>query len=267
MQEITVSDNPKVSVITIAYNNCDGLRQTIASVEQQDYPNIEYVIIDGGSKDGSVQLMKEHDASIAYWCSEPDNGVYHAMNKGVDKMTGEWCIFMNSGDVFHDSRSLRSLVSVQRSPRTGIVYGDVSVVFDHYGVINKVYGQLSGENLTGICHQSSLIRCDLMKRHKYDESFKITADVNFFHILVREGYEFLYIPQVISVFKVGGISWKPSFRLMNEYQRVYGTSKCSVKYFKCLLSFSLKILLCRLLPANVYNYLIYLSYKRKYGNE
>ncbi len=256
-------DMPKVSVITIAYNNCNGLRKTIVSVEQQDYPHIEYIIIDGGSKDGSVLLMKEHDSSIAYWCSEPDKGIYHAMNKGVDKMTGEWCIFMNSGDVFHDSQSVRNLVSVKKSSRTGIVYGDAQLVFDPYGTITKVYGQLQGEQLMGICHQSSLIRSDLMKHYHYDESFKITADVNFFHLLIQDGYEFVYIPQVISIFWVGGISWKPSLCLMNEYHRVYGTPKYSVRYFKDLLSFSFKILIWQLLPEKVYKYIFYLSFKRK----
>lgn len=91
----------KISVITINYNNHDGLKKTIQSVVSQSYNDIEYIIIDGGSTDGSVDLIKEYNDKIDYWISETDNGCYHAMNKGVKVASGEYVIFMNSGDYFY----------------------------------------------------------------------------------------------------------------------------------------------------------------------
>ena len=90
----------KLSVITINFNNRDGLRKTIESVVKQTYKDFEYIIIDGGSTDGSVDVIKEYADKIDYWVSEPDKGIYNAMNKGIDVAKGEYCIFMNSGDVF-----------------------------------------------------------------------------------------------------------------------------------------------------------------------
>ena len=88
----------KLSVITINFNNRDGLRKTIESVVNQTYNDFEYIIIDGGSTDGSVDVIKEYADRIDYWVSEPDKGIYNAMNKGIDVAKGEYCIFMNSGD-------------------------------------------------------------------------------------------------------------------------------------------------------------------------
>ena len=91
----------KFSIISINYNHKEGLIRTIKSVLCQNNDNYEYIIIDGGSSDGSVDVIKDNAANIAYWVSEKDNGVYHAMNKGVAKAKGDYLIFMNSGDCFH----------------------------------------------------------------------------------------------------------------------------------------------------------------------
>ena len=91
----------KLSVITINFNNRDGLRKTIESVVNQTFKDFEYIIIDGGSTDGSVDVIKEYADRIDYWVSEPDKGIYNAMNKGIDVAKGEYCIFMNSGDCFY----------------------------------------------------------------------------------------------------------------------------------------------------------------------
>ena len=93
----------KLSVITINYNNRDGLRKTIESVVNQTCKDFEYVIIDGGSTDGSVDVIKEYADRINYWVSEPDKGIYNAMNKGIDVAQGEYCLFLNSGDYLFDN--------------------------------------------------------------------------------------------------------------------------------------------------------------------
>lgn len=93
-------DNPLISVVTVAYNAVTTIEKTILSVINQTYPNVEYIIIDGGSTDGTVEIIKKYANKLAYWVSEPDNGIYDAMNKGAKVATGEWINFMNCGDSF-----------------------------------------------------------------------------------------------------------------------------------------------------------------------
>ena len=97
----------KLSIITINYNNKEGLLKTILSVVNQNHHDYEYIIIDGGSNDGSVDIYKDYADKNDYWVSEKDKGIYNAMNKGIDVAKGEYCIFMNSGDTFYDSNTLQ----------------------------------------------------------------------------------------------------------------------------------------------------------------
>ena len=99
-----------ISVVTVSYNAVSTIEQTILSVINQTYPNVEYIIIDGGSTDGTVDIIKKYADKIAYWVSEPDKGIYDAMNKGVVVATGEWINFMNAGDIFTDSDVIDKLL-------------------------------------------------------------------------------------------------------------------------------------------------------------
>ena len=93
-----MTDKPTLSIITVNLNNCDGLQKTIDSVVGQTFTDYEWIVIDGGSMDGSRELIEQYADCLAYWCSEPDNGIYNAMNKGISRATGEWLLFLNSGD-------------------------------------------------------------------------------------------------------------------------------------------------------------------------
>ena len=103
----------KYSIITVNYNNKEGLRQTIESVIHQTFRDFEFIVIDGGSTDGSADVLKEYDAQITYWVSEKDNGIYNAMNKGIAKATGDYLNFMNSGDCFYTSDVLESVANYE----------------------------------------------------------------------------------------------------------------------------------------------------------
>ena len=119
-----------VSVITINYNNCRGLHQTILSVVHQEYQNFEFIVIDGGSTDGSLDVIKDYSENITFWVSEKDRGIYHAMNKGVAQAHGDYCLFMNSGDCFYDKDVLGRVVN--SSAIEDIIVGKVSIdKYDH----------------------------------------------------------------------------------------------------------------------------------------
>ena len=101
----------KFSIITINYNNCNGLQRTLDSVVSQTCKNFEWIVIDGGSSDGSRELIEQFQQEMTYWCSERDKGIYNAMNKGVEKATGDYCLFLNSGDNFCDSNVIKRLAN------------------------------------------------------------------------------------------------------------------------------------------------------------
>lgn len=116
----------KLSVITINYNNAEGLAKTMDSVFRQRFSDFEYIVIDGGSTDGSKDLIVNNQDKIAYWCSEKDSGIYNAMNKGIREASGEYLLFLNSGDFLHDFAVLEDIHPFLSGE--DIVYGDLLFV-------------------------------------------------------------------------------------------------------------------------------------------
>lgn len=195
----------KVSVITINYNNREGLRKTIESVVNQSYEDFEFIVIDGASTDGSVDVIYEYMHEINCWVSERDNGIYHAMNKGIDKANGEYCVFMNSGDCFYDNMVLKQVDRFLDG--TSIIYGNT-----HYsnGLIRKSINEpplFSFFYVNSFSHQSTFIQTALLKKYKYDENLKIVSDWKFFlQTLIIDNCTYKNINVVISLYDASGIS-------------------------------------------------------------
>lgn len=167
----------KLSIITINYNNKAGLQRTIDSVICQTWHDFEWIVIDGGSTDGSKQLIEQYQSHFAYWCSEPDNGVYHAMNKGITHAKGEYLLFLNSGDALYDDNVLQKVDDVHSS--ADIISGqavrmDTNELLRHYD--KNLLMQLYHDTLN---HQATLIKRDLFKDTCYDENLKIVSDWKF----------------------------------------------------------------------------------------
>ena len=194
-------DSKKVNIVTINLNNKDGLEKTIKSVVEQTYfDKVNYIVIDGESTDGSVDVIKNYDDKITHWVSEKDDGVYNAMNKGVDLCNGEYVLFLNSGDYFHDNKVIED---VYEELDTDIVYGALNV---HAGkrqyIINDDYYLNKG-----LPHPSTFTKTELLRENKFNEDYKIISDWIFFYetiYLKRTNYKRLN--RVISDFFIGGIS-------------------------------------------------------------
>lgn len=197
----------KFSIITINLNNRERLKKTIESVVNQTCKDFEYLIIDGGSTDGSVDVIKAYADQIDYWISEPDKGIYNAMNKGILKATGEYCNFMNSGDCFHQKDVLekvlpdtnydiiwgKSLKGNDPVPK-GHPYFDVSLLLFAKG--------------GAICHQATFIKRMLFDSNLYDEQLKIVSDWKFFiDVLIFKNCTFKNIDAIVANFDDTGISW------------------------------------------------------------
>lgn len=194
----------KISIITINYNNVEGLKRTIESVVNQTSKDYEYIIIDGGSTDGSVDVIKLYSNRIDYWESESDRGIYHAMNKGVKVATGEYVIFMNSGDKFYSNEIIADFIKL--NPKEDILSGDAKLSTG--SIMN------SPENITfkffydeGLCHQTCFIRTELQKAHLYNENLSIVSDWEFFiKVLILENASYRKLTNIISMYDCNGIS-------------------------------------------------------------
>jgi len=155
---------PVVSIITVVYNSVHLLEKTIVSVLDQTYPNIEHLIIDGGSTDGTLEIIRKYDHKIAWWHSEPDKGLYDAMNKGLNAATGDFVWFLNSGDLPFGNETLSLIFSKNSDPAAAIYYGDTLVVDSGYQEIG-LRRLRPPEKLTWksfkkgmlVCHQAILV--------------------------------------------------------------------------------------------------------------
>ena len=197
------------SIITINYNNCEGLRRTIQSVVGQSFSEYEYIIIDGGSTDSSVDVIKEFESRVDYWVSEKDRGIYHAMNKGIAQAHGEYCIFMNSGDVFYDYKVLERITALK--PEEDVVVGKVVIDENNTIISPPPSGEFTLYHLYSgaIPHQGSVIRTILLKEYPYDESLKISSDWKFFvEILILRNGTIRFVDQYVARYDLGGVSAK-----------------------------------------------------------
>jgi len=207
------TDRPLVSVITVVFNNVNLLEKTIRSVINQTYSNIEYIVIDGGSTDGTVELIKKYDDFIDYWVSENDSGIYDAMNKGVRTSSGSIIGIINSDDCYDENAIQNVVDQFVLDQETGITYGEEYFYFYIFGKIyirkdpckNIVEKDILISNYIG--HPTVFIKKSIyLTVGLYDASLKICADWDFFVRAYKNKYKFTFIPKIISHCLEGGVS-------------------------------------------------------------
>ena len=202
---------PKLSIITVNLNNKAGLQKTIESVFSQTFTDYEYLVIDGGSEDGSKELIKKYENKFVYCVSEKDKGIYDAMNKGILRADGEYVLFLNSGDYLIDKEVLDKVF--QRQLKQDIIFGDI--IWDTNGKHKKAKfpDQLSFEFLTtnSLAHQGTFFKKELFdKTGLYDEEYPIVADwVLFLLAVYKYNCSYLHVEELISVCTRDGISCAP----------------------------------------------------------
>ena len=198
----------RLSIITINYNNRDGLQKTIDSVISQSFNDYEWIVIDGDSNDGSREIIEQYCDRFAYWCSEPDRGIYNAINKGLSHATGEYVQFLNSGDWLYSDNILEKGFSIIDG-KNDIYYGDYVQVNDN----NRFNPITLPEELgfcffpyNNICHQATFYRRSLFDNNPYDESFSIVSDWAMNLKLLFEGRTFKHLNQFIAYYDNQGKS-------------------------------------------------------------
>ena len=193
----------KISVVTVCYNAADTIEETMLSVLNQTYDNVEYIIIDGGSTDGTVDIIKKYADRLAYWVSEPDKGIYDAMNKGIDVATGDYIYFLGADDILFSESTLSECVTDFSEGTTQIYYGnvlfkDTKIVYP--GEIKSVYSLC----LRNFSHQGLFYPKSIYKEKRYDVSYRLWADY-VYNLELFKSHKFYYVNRIIAVFNRGGI--------------------------------------------------------------
>ena len=222
----------KLSIITVNYNNFDGLKKTAESILTQTWRDFEWIIIDGASTDGSREYIVDLNESlnkngwnpISYWCSEPDKGIYNAMNKGIFHAKGEYLNFMNSGDTFHENTTLEKVIPFFAEALGDIYYGNANYIYKDHEEINAKPEKLSFEFIFRytISHQASFIRKELLIQSEgYDETLKIVSDWKMWLVWMMQKRKFIHIGLIVCDFDAYGISLTNDKMLYEEREKVY----------------------------------------------
>jgi len=217
---------PLITVITVIYNGEKYLEQTIQSVINQTYPNVEYIIIDGGSTDGTLDIIKKYEDYIDYWVSEKDKGIYDAMNKGVKISIGLFVAFLGSDDFYEKNALLFLIQPYILGDKSDIFYGDSRILLnDEFLYVRKAVPN-KNKIIFGfiLLHPDSITKLALYKYiGLFNTSFKLAADYEFFLRAYYHGYEFKKIDRVVVNFRLLGYSsnFKEVFRERIKLYRIY----------------------------------------------
>jgi acetyltransferase-like isoleucine patch superfamily enzyme len=239
---------PLITVVTVVYNGSKALEETILSVINQTYQNIEYIIVDGATTDNTLEIIKKYEDKIDYWISESDDGLYYAMNKGIDLATGEWINFMNSGDKFTSENIIEEIFFEKSYKDVNILYGDSTEItkseiitkFSHGNVLLLSNGPIYRNG-------ASFVRTVVHQNNKFDiaktKKLGFALDYELIYRLFRQGFNFFYIPINILTYNQTGISnnvilsCKYTYRITNHKFKFVNFSKYQIHQIKNILKY------------------------------
>lgn len=210
-----------IDIVTINKDNKDGLEKTILSViSQTKFDEINYIVIDGGSTDGSVDVIKQYADGIDYWVSEKDKGIFNAMNKGLKQANGEYVLMLNSGDYLASADVIEQVLKYLDG--ITIIFGDITLFKKNKAMVNYINAEYVTENtysfkdrkidnaffkVASLPHQATFIRTDYHKAHPYNENFRSISDGLFFkEAILKNKVTHKHIPVNVACFELGGIS-------------------------------------------------------------
>lgn len=198
-----------ISVVTIVYNGVNEIEKTIKSVISQSFVNIEYIIIDGGSNDGTLKIIKDYEEYLSNWVSEKDEGIYDAMNKGNEKANGDYVIFLNSGDIFSDDDVIDSIFKNINGEIFSLVTGTTRIFYNNrdLGIDSTLPKDRGNLDSVSFSHQATFINKSIYKQISYNTIFSISADKEYWYRVKKtKNFSVKFCDMNISSFELGGVS-------------------------------------------------------------
>jgi glycosyltransferase involved in cell wall biosynthesis len=250
-------NNPLVSIITVVYNGEKHIEQTINSVLNQTYSNIEYIIVDGDSKDNTLNIIKKYEDKIAHFISEKDSGIYNAMNKGLALAKGEIIGILNADDYYFEN-TLQQVVDIFSISQSDIVYGNMVKLrtIQNKDYLKEVAPNISlMERTMPIFHPATFVKKSVYEKiGNFNEKYKLSADYDFIYRAYKNNIKFEYIPQPLTIFRVDGISsincqsYKEGYKILVSHGSPYDKEmkrlvlKCKIKtLFRIVFNFFIRI--------------------------
>ena len=215
---------PKLSVITVVYNDVHHVERTMHSVFNQTYPNIEYLIIDGGSSDGTLEILKQYESQIAKFITEKDEGIYDAMNKGLALASGDYVLFMNSGDEMYAPDTVEQIFASQAD--ADIYYGETEIYSKNWQRLgqrrHKAPEKFTWKSFKygmNICHQAIYIKRSLVQ--SYDLKYHLSADIDWIIKAAKQAKHIVNTKQYVAKYLSGGMSKKRHFQSLKERFQIF----------------------------------------------
>jgi glycosyltransferase involved in cell wall biosynthesis len=221
-KRVFLPDSPLVSIITVCLNSDKYLAQTIQSVINQTYGNIEYIIIDGGSTDKTLNIIQEYEKYIARWVSEPDEGIYDAMNKGISFAGGEWVGIINSDDWYEPDTVYNVIKAAAEKPEAGVFFGDMFLhqQENDQSIYHKVKDWIDNPLLNTTPHPGCFVSRRIYEQFRFNPNFRIVGDQDLMVRLYFSGIKFSHIDRILANFRLGGVGSQLSYRSIIERYRI-----------------------------------------------
>jgi glycosyltransferase involved in cell wall biosynthesis len=243
----------KITVITVCYNSSKTIIHTLRSMREQTYGDVEYIIVDGGSQDNTLEIVASEVPHLSKLVSERDNGIYDAMNKGVQLATGDVVAFLNADDFYKDSDVLARVARVMHAEQLDALYGDVEFfrAGEPYGVVRRYNsGRFSASRLSWgwmPAHPALFVRRDLFERYGiFRTDYRIAGDFEFItRVFKHPGLRHRHLPKSLVCMQMGGIStsgWRATLQLNREMMRACRSNGIQTNWLKMLVRYPLKVL-------------------------
>jgi glycosyltransferase involved in cell wall biosynthesis len=259
---------PRISIVTVVFNSQDFIQETIVSCIEQTYSNLEYIIIDGKSTDNTVSIINKYITNISCFISEPDNGIYDAMNKAIKIATGDWIIFMNSGDKFYNKEVLSTIFNNDlnyKDENIDIIYGNTLFKINNSYLVSKPMDLNLIEREMIFCHQSSFVKREIAIQHLFDLKYKLAADYEMIYYFFQHEKRFKYVDLLIAIFDQDEGStlrnYKQSTRERYSIHSDAGSIKNSFLMYKTILRIQFSLIVKMILPKRIRDSIFF--YKNK----
>ena len=242
--QLLSSSQPLVSIITVVFNGAAYIEQSIKSVLEQTYANIEYIIVDGASTDGTLDIIKKYKSNIDTFISEKDTGIYNAMNKGLKLAKGDVIAILNADDYYYPE-TIESVVNQFESSSADVVYGNMTKLreLNAQEYFKEVEPDISIiEKTMPIFHPATFIKKKVYDAvGEFNEVYRLSADYDFIYRVYKSGFQFEYLPKSLAVFRIGGVSnvncnsYKEGYQILKSHNSPHAPAmkslitKCQIK--------------------------------------